>query len=392
MPLRYHELGVQIDPGVDVPGPREMGAVQSRLLNFLNVRYLLLPPGDVRDTTVAVAQQDIHGSGLSGIVGPIWRDTRPGQTFRADRNNMNTVRVRGATYGRSNTGSIIFHLKDSLEAPTDIATVQVEAATLPDNHYWEFTFPPIPDSRDRSFYFYLESPDAPEDKAVSVYYTPEDRYPGGSRTNSGQPLSGDLAFAAVAPIGPDDPWLARAIDGGTNRMTILENKQVLPRAWLTHRTEVQSNREARLQRLKEVSFDPLSTVMLETGLPQDFPVPPASFTGESVEITNYQAETVEIKTSSIAPGMLVLADQAFPGWVAFVDGRETPIFTAYHTLRAVYVPGGDHDVRFEYRPVSVQIGAVISLGSLLVLALLPVLGPLLRRRGRVTYEYGPAKL
>ena len=75
--------------------------------------------------------------------------------------------------------------------------------------------------------------------------------------------------------------------------------------------------------------------------------------------------------------MLVLVDTWFPGWIAEVDGRPRPILRANYLFRAVPVPVGRAVVRFDYRPRSLRIGAMLSACSLLLL-----LGLVLRAVGR----------
>ena len=64
-------------------------------------------------------------------------------------------------------------------------------------------------------------------------------------------------------------------------------------------------------------------------------------------------------------GMVVLTDAYYPGWKAQVDGRGTAIHEAYGFVRGVVVEGGEHAVEFVYRPASVMMGALLSLGSAL---------------------------
>jgi uncharacterized membrane protein YfhO len=58
--------------------------------------------------------------------------------------------------------------------------------------------------------------------------------------------------------------------------------------------------------------------------------------------------------------MVILSDTFFPGWLASVDGRDTPIHEAYGFLRGVVVPGGLHTLEFRYRPRSVFLGAALT--------------------------------
>ena len=45
---------------------------------------------------------------------------------------------------------------------------------------------------------------------------------------------------------------------------VLENRQVLPKAWLVSRVEVIADSEQRLKRLQEASFDPARMAVVES--------------------------------------------------------------------------------------------------------------------------------
>ncbi len=95
------------------------------------------------------------------------------------------------------------------------------------------------------------------------------------------------------------------------------------------------------------------------------------FRKNAVRINRYQPEWIELETSSPRDGFVVLADTFRPGWMAEVDGVETPILRAQWTMRAVSVPAGEHRVTFRYRPRSLRTGAIASAASsLMVIGLL----------------------
>lgn len=76
----------------------------------------------------------------------------------------------------------------------------------------------------------------------------------------------------------------------------------------------------------------------------------------------------EITTNS--PGLLVLTDLFYPGWIAEEEGRRLPILRADGFFRAVALPAGTHRVTFRYRPFSVLVGAGVSAAALLTILLL----------------------
>jgi hypothetical protein len=84
----------------------------------------------------------------------------------------------------------------------------------------------------------------------------------------------------------------------------------------------------------------------------------------------------EITTNS--PGLLVLTDLFYPGWLAEEDGRRLEIRRADGFFRAVALPPGTHRVTFRYRPLSVLVGAGISAAALLAMLVLAAQGEPIR--------------
>jgi hypothetical protein len=89
----------------------------------------------------------------------------------------------------------------------------------------------------------------------------------------------------------------------------------------------------------------------------------------------------EIATNS--PGLLVVTDLFYPGWIAEEGGRRLEILRADGLFRAVALPAGFHRVTFRYRPLSFLVGAGISIVALLTVLFLVYQGepvPVGRRR------------
>jgi hypothetical protein len=152
---------------------------------------------------------------------------------------------------------------------------------------------------------------------------------------------------------------------------VYENKNPLPRAFMVHRVRLAASPDEALAYLKGLEFEPRQAVILEPG--PGAPPPPLSGSdraNSTAAIVNQTPELVEIKTRSTVDGYLVLLDTFYPGWVATVDEQGTPIYRANYLVRAVYVPAGEHLVRFEYRPWSFSLG--VWLAGLMALLLIAV--------------------
>ncbi len=119
---------------------------------------------------------------------------RIGQHFTARLDGLCRVDVSVGTYGRRNTRDIIFHLKTSPTAPDDLATVQINASMLSDQGYVSFLFPPQPDSRGRSYYFIIESPDSVPGDAITLWAYHEADVPDAHLDQNGRIRRGHLIF------------------------------------------------------------------------------------------------------------------------------------------------------------------------------------------------------
>ena len=88
---------------------------------------------------------------------------------------------------------------------------------------------------------------------------------------------------------------------------------------------------------------------------------------QPVTIASDHGERIELSFHCDEPGIVVLTDQAYPGWTASrtLDGTKQPpahVETAWGQWRMVRIPrAGDWIVRFEFAPTSSRLGRAVSL-------------------------------
>ena len=139
----------------------------------------------------------------------------------------------------------------------------------------------------------------------------------------------------------------------------------IPRAYVVNKTAVEKNSNQVLRLLSSDAFDPTQEVILDS----EIAIPPLHQLRATAKIVRYENERVTIAASADSEAILVLADSHYPGWKAFVDGRQEVIRRANLFFRAVPLPPGNHTVEFRYEPRSFTIGLVISVVTLVALAL-----------------------
>ncbi len=139
----------------------------------------------------------------------------------------------------------------------------------------------------------------------------------------------------------------------------------IPRAYVVNKTAVEKNSNQVLRLLSSEAFDPMQEVILDS----EIAIPPMHQLRATAKIVQYENERVTIAASADSEAILVLADSHYPGWKAFVDGKQEVIRRANLFFRAVPLPAGNHTVEFRYEPRSFTIGLVISVVTLVALAL-----------------------
>ena len=82
-----------------------------------------------------------------------------------------------------------------------------------------------------------------------------------------------------------------------------------------------------------------------------------NFQGPHIKnVSNLRISPNRIDVEAEGPGKLVISEINYPGWQVVVDGKKQPIELAYGLLRSVNLLEGNHEVEFNFRPLSVYVG------------------------------------
>ena len=91
--------------------------------------------------------------------------------------------------------------------------------------------------------------------------------------------------------------------------------------------------------------------------------PPATFTVLKARSTRYRFDV-----SADRPAWFFLADANYPGWTAYLDGKQVPVYSAQILGKAVFLPPGRHELRLSFRAFSFYIGLTITMLTALIAA------------------------
>ena len=214
--------------------------------------------------------------------------------------------------------------------------------------------------------------------------------------------SGERGFATLLPgtklIYPDAAVLTANGPGSWAERAdwmLLKNLSAFPRAWLVHHARVR--KPVSVLRLKDQPDDDRLALLQDLLYGNDTfwsdpPRPiydlhamafvetdhPAALTGfiapfpvaatESVTITRYAPQRVELTAVLNHPGLVVLADTFYPGWHLTIDGAPAPIYRTNHAMRGAAVKAGTHRLVYTYEPDSVKAGLGLSIAGMIALA------------------------
>jgi hypothetical protein len=161
----------------------------------------------------------------------------------------------------------------------------------------------------------------------------------------------------------------------SNGSLVLENKTVLPKAWLVPSVVVITDLQRRLGILSTAQdFKPDQIAIVES--PPPLQLDPFSSQNSTpagkADVTIYEANRIVVEAQALNNCLLVIGEKYYNWWYASIDGKKAEIVPVNHILRGVYLTPGTHKVQFIFDPLPFKIGKYLTLASLAFFALLMV--------------------
>jgi hypothetical protein len=171
-----------------------------------------------------------------------------------------------------------------------------------------------------------------------------------------------------------------------------ENGQLVPtlnggangNAWFVANTKLVTTADEEMKSLKELNSK--ETVVINTSDFKDN-LNAASYLVDSlatIKLKLYQPNLLTYTSENKNAGFAVFSEMYYKnGWVATVDGKETPILRVDYALRAIQIPSGKHAIKFTFDPQVIKTGSTITIISTILLVLLLVAGIYLENRKNI---------
>jgi hypothetical protein len=136
----------------------------------------------------------VSDAAMTSTAGPLSDARRFAQSFVSDHGNFNRIELEIATYRRVVPfGTLTLRLRDAA-TNREVASTVVPANTIKDCSYVALTFPPIANSRNRSYYLIADVAGLSPGYDLTVFLSKGDVYPEGTAFLNNSPLSQDTSF------------------------------------------------------------------------------------------------------------------------------------------------------------------------------------------------------
>lgn len=88
----------------------------------------------------------------------------------------------------------------------------------------------------------------------------------------------------------------------------------------------------------------------------------------NIKLTKYTPDELEYTSTTSTEKTAVFSEIYYPyGWNAYIDGNKAEIFRVNYVLRALNIPSGQHQIKFEFRPDSIYKGDKISMAFIIIM-------------------------
>ncbi|MES2005965.1 MAG: YfhO family protein [Bacteroidota bacterium] len=130
-----------------------------------------------------------------------------------------------------------------------------------------------------------------------------------------------------------------------------QNPEALGACWFVKAIEYKKTPAEVMNAL--TNFNPKDTAIVEESLKQNLAASAVKDSAAYIKLKYNDNDIVAYQSSSKNAEFAVFSEIYYDaGWVATIDGKETPIIRTNYVLRGLQVPAGNHSIVFEFKPAS----------------------------------------
>lgn len=164
---------------------------------------------------------------------------------------------------------------------------------------------------------------------------------------------------------------------------LVENDNAFPRAFLAQSFKKYDNIESVIAEVTTGKENLAEVVLLEED--PDIILPDSAIKSDSAWIISHQPDSVIVGINSVENNILILTDNYYDAWNAYIDDKPAKIMRAYGSFRAVAIPAGTEKVSFRYESKRYKTAKMLTWTAIVYLIILfgsYSIIPLVRRRSQ----------
>jgi hypothetical protein len=159
---------------------------------------------------------------------------------------------------------------------------------------------------------------------------------------------------------------------------IYENPNALSEAYICRNLQLASSGAQALEFMQKADFFPQSQVIVESPEKNSDIDALRSITcstrGSSkvtpLVLSQIRNNHFQLTTDEVKPAFLTVTQTYYPGWAAFIDGKEVPLYRTNYLFQGIVLPSGRHNVDLVYFPASFKLGLLLNVLGIFAVAIL----------------------
>ncbi|MES2374294.1 MAG: YfhO family protein [Bacteroidota bacterium] len=153
------------------------------------------------------------------------------------------------------------------------------------------------------------------------------------------------------------------------QLMVQQNPEALGAAWFVKALDYKKGPAEVMNAL--TNFNPKDTAILDEASKSNLTANAVKDSTAFIKLVYNDNDIIEYTSSSKSAEFAVFSEVYYDGgWIAKIDGKETPIIRTNYVLRGLQVPAGDHKIVFEFKPAAVYNSSKAAMGASILIWLL----------------------
>lgn len=133
----------------------------------------------------------------------------------------------------------------------------------------------------------------------------------------------------------------------------IPNPNALGNVWFVQKLEFENGPNAIMKRLD--NLDPAHIAIIDSKDKNNELTQLETDSNSQISLISNNNDDIVYKSSTTKKQFAVFSEIYYNlGWKAYIDGKESTIYQTNYVLRGLIIPAGQHEIKFEFRPTSIE--------------------------------------